>query len=217
MTDESTIGRQRQAALLLVLWQKPERGAEAHCRVRRCSFATSVLICATILFAKKFKKRQSKGRALNCRSLKRSIEFLNEYVIGQQQAKRVLAVAVYNHYKRLRNARPAHTLEDVELSKSNICWWGRPGPVKHLLAETLARLLDVPFTIADATTLLRRVMWVKMLKILFRKLLQKVRLRRGTAQMGIVYIDEIDKISTKVGQPLYHPRRVRGGRAASSY
>jgi len=123
---------------------------------------------------------------------------LDDYVIGQDYAKKVLSVAVHNHYKRLKD-QAKH--EDVELAKSNILLIGPTGSGKTLLAQTLARILDVPFTMADATTLTEAGYVGEDVESIILKLLQVADYNIERAQRGIVYIDEIDKISRKSNNP----------------
>ena len=122
---------------------------------------------------------------------------LDDYVIGQDKAKKVLSVAVYNHYKRLNNSKT----DDVELQKSNVLLLGPTGSGKTLLAQTLAKILNVPFTIADATTLTEAGYVGEDVENIIQKLLQKSDYDPEKAQLGIVYIDEIDKIARKTDNP----------------
>jgi ATP-dependent Clp protease ATP-binding subunit ClpX len=125
-------------------------------------------------------------------------DFLNEYVIGQEHAKKVLSVAVYNHYKRLQSG---YISNNVELDKSNILMIGPTGSGKTLLAQTLARLLDVPFTVADATTLTEAGYVGDDVENVIKSLLSKCDFDAQRAEHGIIFIDEIDKISRRSDSP----------------
>ena len=125
-------------------------------------------------------------------------EFLDQYVIGQDYAKKVLSVAVYNHYKRLNSNKNG---KDVEIAKSNVILIGSTGSGKTLLAQTLAKILDVPFAIADATTLTEAGYVGEDVENIILKLVQNANYDIEKAQRGIVYIDEIDKITRKTDGP----------------
>ena len=135
-------------------------------------------------------------------------EFLNEYIIGQERAKRTLAVAVHNHYKRLQHVDTADA-DDVELDKSNVLVIGPTGAGKTLLAKTLARVLNVPFAIGDATTLTEAGYVGEDVENILLRLLQNAEYELDVAQRGIIYIDEIDKIG-RTSQNISITRDVSG-------
>jgi ATP-dependent Clp protease ATP-binding subunit ClpX len=158
-----------------------------------------IKLCYEIVTDREFEPSGRHLKGFNVPRPKEIKKILDEYVIGQERAKKILSVAVYNHYKRIGNIKK--TSSDVELQKTNILLIGPTGTGKTLLAQTLAKILDVPFTIADATTLTEAGYVGEDVENIILNLLQAADYNKALAERGVVYIDEIDKISRKSESP----------------
>ncbi len=143
-------------------------------------------------------------------------EFLDDFIVGQERAKKILSVAVYNHYKRVQHGARCTAPTTSSCPSRNIMMIGPTGCGKTLLAQTLARMLNVPFAIADATALTEAGYVGEDVENILLKLIQAADFDVKKAETGIIYIDEIDKVARKSREPVHHPRRVGRGRAAGA-
>ena len=163
-----------------------------------------VELCNQILDEEFFENKDKENGAEDSKAEEKPIPkpheikaYLDEYIVGQDDAKKVLSVAVYNHYKRLKHNKESDLKDNVEIQKSNILLVGPTGSGKNLLAQTLAKMLDVPFAVADATTLTEAGYVGDDVENILLRLYQNAEFDSAKAERGIIYIDEIDKISRK--------------------